>query len=275
MYDYLIPVISSLPPRYMCTSEFIPGAIGKILTDGCAEITWSMREYFENQVISESIVGVIFKNGELIGPAPRPFTLDKGDKSWTPELGFLESSVQITGGDARFRSNLTPAAYVIYTAPDRKAVFSDSALRYAAPSVISQISVFGKFCMTYSAAGVDRARDQGESIIMINPYKRDIVARIDTYDGRSLTRIRVPSLSARIIPLIDLLKDEEDSWFGRIQISANNRVITFDLQHSITEPTLLTDHEHHDPFRGDPTHAPMTWLLRYRLHRFMRFVGLR
>jgi len=74
-------------------------------------------------------------------------------------------------------------------------------------------------------------------------------------------------MSVRRVDLAQLLEVGEWRWRGRLQLTANNRLITFDVKHSFADPTLITDHEHLDPFRADPTHLPLTRLLRARAGR--------
>ena len=111
---------------------------------------------------------------------------------------------------------------------------------------------------------IDRDRDYGESLALINPYKKAVLAKVHTADGRTIPRLRVPPMSVRRVDLGQLLEAGERRWRGRLQLTANNRLITFDVKHSFADPTLITDHEHLDPFRADPTHLPLTRLLRMR-----------
>tara|TARA_Y100001934_G_C12115989_1_gene660818 strand:- start:593 stop:886 length:294 start_codon:yes stop_codon:yes gene_type:complete len=81
-------------------------------------------------------------------------------------------------------------------------------------------------------------------------------------DGRQLPRIRVQPESALNVHLSDLLQEDEESWSGHIQVTANNRLVTFSLKHSMKDIAVISDHEHLDPYRSDPTHEPVTLAFR-------------
>ncbi len=68
-------------------------------------------------------------------------------------------------------------------------------------------------------------------------------------------------MTGRMINLAELIAPDEPRWMGRIQLTANNRVITHIVKHSISDPTRISTVEHLDPFRADPTHSPLfRWL---------------
>ena len=57
-------------------------------------------------------------------------------------------------------------------------------------------------------------------------------------------------------------KEKESFWQGHIQIKANNRIITFNYKHSLKKDKIISDYEHLDPYRGEPTYLPPFQLLR-------------
>jgi hypothetical protein len=75
------------------------------------------------------------------------------------------------------------------------------------------------------------------------------------------------------VSLEGLIEDGETGWCGQIQITATNRVITFDLKHSLREPDLISDHEHLDPYRGEPTHFPASRWLRLKAGKWLMLRG--
>ncbi len=101
-------------------------------------------------------------------------------------------------------------------------------------------------------------------------YMKAVIANISTHDQRSIRRVKVPPSSARRVDLSQLLHDGEEHWRGRLQLTANNRLVTFNVKHSLADPSAITDHEHFDAFRADPTHMPVTQILRNRLGAILR-----
>ena len=127
------------------------------------------------------------------------------------------------------------------------------------------VARFGKFVDGHPLIHIDGNRDLGETIILINPYQRPLVAEILGHDGRKMKKTRIDSHSARPIHLVDLLEDNEDEWIGQIQVTANNRVVAFNVKHSLADPTVISDHEHLDPFRAGPTGIPVTQVARQKV----------
>ena len=81
--------------------------------------------------------------------------------------------------------------------------------------------------------------------------------------------LRVSAMSVRNVDLASLLLRDEDSWRGHIQLFANNRIITFNIKHSMMDPLIISDHEHLDPYRSDPTHMAAFRLLRMAAGRIL------
>ena len=75
------------------------------------------------------------------------------------------------------------------------------------------------------------------------------------------------------IRLEELLRPNEESWIGHLQLTATNRLVTFHIKHSMADATIISDHEHLDPFRGDRTHYPLTQLIRLRYGEFLKRHG--
>ena len=130
----------------------------------------------------------------------------------------------------------------------------------------------------YPVIRIDKTRDLGETFVLINPYKRPILAQIVTHDGRSLPRTRISPESACNVDLSALLQGNETAWTGHVQLTANNRLIPFNIKHSFQDPTLISDHEHLDPYRSDPTYQPITLSMRARakdtLLKYLKYITI-
>lgn len=271
-YSYMIPSISSLPPGYDC---IIPAPIDKVannLIDGSGRVTQNIAIYAEGERVAHFEEKHVFEKGQRIGEPSPPFV-------WKNELpegvsGYLENSFRADDEAPLFATNSVLSFYSVYNRGGKKSFFSDNAYLYAAPPVIAQIAEYGQFVDGYPVVRIDRERDYGESIIFINPYHKPLKAGIVTADGGSIPGIRVPPLSTRMISLEALLGDGEQRWAGQIQITATNRVITFAVKHSMRDPGIISDHEHLDPYRGEPTHFPATRWFRQRVGKWLMRRGL-
>ena len=259
LYNYMIPSISSLPAGYDCTLPAPIERLGNYIAGGTATVRHRCTVYHEGQAIETKTARYRIQDGRLEEPRVIPFVWRDQHDDW--KGGFIESAFTIDSDEPLFISNRVIPFYAI----------SDNAYRYASPQVITQIAAFGKYVDTYSVVHIDRERDLGESIIFINPYNMPIKARIMTADDRHIRGIRVPPLSTRVIRLVEMLAPDENRWTGQIQITATNRVITFDVKHSLADTRIISDHEHLDPFRGESTHFPAFQWLRQQFGEWRKF----
>lgn len=263
-YNYLIPSIASLPVGYDCTFVVAEGLIAARLTRGTGRVLRRTAAIVEGATVATTEVALGFRDGTLVEGENAPIRWPGAGTHRQEQPGYLEIAYDSADGSPCFATNRPIAPYAIYAAPGRKSFFSDNSQKFSNPVVIAQIAEFGEYVDGYPVVEIDRARDYGESLVLINPYKKPVLATIRSHDARSLPRIRVPAMSARRVDLSGLLDEAEERWSGRIQMTANNRLIVYDMKHSLADPTAITDHEHMDPYRSDPTHFPLTRHLRLR-----------
>ena len=258
-YSYLIPSISALYPGHSCCVADNLRGVGELLLDGTGVVVQKIDVYSEGQRIFSDQIEHRFENGNLLGDPPPTFHWPARPDQWPG--GYLENGFYVEDEAPLFSNNIPPNFYAIYTRAGNKSFFSDNMLKYSSPAVIAQIAAYGKFIDGYSAVRIDRARDFTETLVMINPYQRPVIANVHSDTAGEIRRIRIEPNSAAHVRLDRLLEESDAAWSGQIQISASNRVITYIMKHSFVDPLLITDHEHLDPYRGESTHLPaFSWL---------------
>lgn len=268
---FIFPSISSLPPGYDCTiSVPISRLEAKIARDG--KLRCLMRIFHAGKVIHAEQHMITVKDRKAVGQIP-PFVWRDHGEAWNGDAGFLELSFRSDDGEPMFRNTNVIGFYAIYAKERKKSFFSDNAFRYGSPPIINQIAAFRKYVDAYPVVRLDRKRDLGETVTLINPYEKPVRANIFTHDGRVLRGRNVAPNSALNVRLVELLRDDEDEWIGHIQLTATNRLVTFHVKHSLKDPTIISDHEHLDPFRSDETHYPFTQIMRLRWGSFMKDRG--
>ncbi len=104
----------------------------------------------------------------------------------------------------------------------------------------------------------------------VNPYTKPLLVSGMATDGRAFNRKRVPARSAARIDLSELLFEGEESAYTRLQITATNRVLTYHVRHDGSTVPYISDHEHLDIYRADPTHTPFTFFVREKLARWVK-----
>jgi hypothetical protein len=262
MESYIYPTIASLPLGYNAEVPFVFDQLQDRVAVRDAEIEYRFDIFREGNQVGSETRKLRITRGKLAGEAPAPFRWKDPSDSGEASHAYGELHCTAVDGRSIFSSKTPLSLYVIYTKPGKKSFFSDPHYKYGSPPVIDQMAEFGQYVETYPVIHLDRARDLGESLVFINPYNRAINVRVLAYDGRSIPKFQIPPLCCRHVPLAALLGEGENEWMGQIQLTANNRLIVFHVKHSLANPRLISDHEHLDPFRAEPTHWPLTLLLR-------------
>jgi hypothetical protein len=267
--SFVFPTTISLPLGYCCTVVPPLGQIEKRLVADSADVMLSHKIICEGETVLEQHLNLPFRHGKLTGETPPPAVFADGLDEGRTHPAYLEMTVDSADGAAVFSHKTVFGLYSVYSKSGKKSFLSDNAYKYGAPPIVSMMARFRRYVDTYPVVHLDRERDLGETLVFINPYHKAIVAQAVTDDGRGPIRLRIPARSARYMVLSPLLKDHEESWFGQVQVTANNRAVVFDIKHSLTDPQVISDHEHMDPFRADATHIPATLALRRNIYRWL------
>lgn len=254
LYSFIFPTIVAFAKGYDLTTVLpVEGLTGYLHVDD-ADLVATYTLWSEGKVLATRTTTVPFRAGRFAGTQPIVETFREEDIPEPPGPVFLEFSLKEASDKAVFVGRILHGWYSIYSKPGKKSFFSDNAVKYGSPPVIEMVARYGKFIDTYPVVHIDRERGFGESLVLINPYTRPIVVDIQTYDKRKLPRTKVPPLSSRWIDLSQFLKEGETAWRGQMQLTAANRIVTFECKHRFGDQTVITDHEHLDPYRADPTH---------------------
>lgn len=183
--------------------------------------------------------------------------------------GYAELSFFEVNKNPIFLSRAVLSFYSNFYHKDKKSFLSDNAYKFGAPTTIAQMSVIKKYIDAYPTILIDKERDLGETLVFINPYKRKIKSKIISFDGREINNIIINSFSAKEILLSRFLKEKESNWEGHIQLTSTNRIITFNFKHSYKDKKIISDYEHLDPYRGDPTFVPITKFVRQKIGKYL------
>lgn len=273
--NYIVPRVYLLPAGYDFRLTPPYPAYANVLKGGSGRLVCTVRVFQEGVGKHEYSQMVEYTSGQIVGREPEPVHWKDMGSEWSETPGFLEFDVQTEDGAADILDYIGPVSYGTYSAPGLKSVLTDGPMKYASPPVIGQIAEYGQFVDGQAIVRLDRNRDLAESIALINPYQRPILVSVLGHDGRKLPRLRVPALSCRYARLVELLGPDEQEWVGHVQLTATNRILTFDLKHSLKDPSLLSHFEHLDPFRAEPTHVPLFQLMRYKFGWFLERRGIR
>ena len=270
---YIEQSITTIPGGYDFCSAIHISQLESRLAVSDAEVVVGFSAFHNGECHLRNEFELAFRGGKLVGRPPNPFILPDLLDEWGADPGFIEFSFASRNGSEIFLSKQPLSFYSIYSKPGKKSFFVDNIHKFGSPPVINQIAEFGRFTDGYPVVHIDRDRDMGESLILVNPYRRPVVARILMSSGWDLPRIKVPPQSARYFRLENYLGAKEKTWFGQLQLTASNRLLTYSVKHSIADPRTITAHEHMDPFRADPTHMPAARWFRNWLGAKLNIAG--
>jgi hypothetical protein len=272
--NYIVPLIYLLLPGYNCQFRPAYTSLGHCLANGNGNLLVTSRVYYEGRLHRDESFTVNFCDGRPVNDVPETLVRPRQEDSANQEPGYWEIGFQ-TEDDAPIVVNtISGAGYASYRSPGKRLILADPPLKYASPPTIDQIAAFGQFVDGCAVTRLDRRRGFGESIALLNPYHRPILVSVKGFDGRKLKRIKVPAQSGRFARLEGLLREDEESWVGQVQLTATNRICTYNVKNAFEDPMDITHCEHLDSFRADPTHFPAFRMFRQKVGWFLARRGV-
>ena len=266
-YPYLLPLISiSPPPGYRLMQSINVDGIGALLDRSDEVVTVSRTLLLGERQLDSQVEEIRYRDRRVTRPTA-PYLVEAVEENgWSAggPLPYLETHVMIEG-DGQFTDQFVPPFYTVYGGADRKSFFSDNALKYGNTVTIHQIRAFGAWVEGYPLSMVDPQRDIDESLVLINPFLRPAVVDV-TIEGREeKKRFRIDPQTGKRISLAEAFGIGDEGWGGQVYVSGKNRVVMYVAKHSLADPSRVTTVEHSNPYRGEPTHLPMTQVLRRRV----------
>ena len=234
------------------------------IADDSAVITFGIQAFESGKKISEEKV-VINVRGKLpdVAQFERRYTGNS--------LGYVE--ITITADRPYFRKVLTEHAHTFIERPDGSVFNITTMMKFSDPAMIDLFRRIGQFCLVHSGQYVSKAKNIGNSTMIVNPFDGPIVARLTTGSGKELRR-RIGPREIVMIGLEDLIKDDE--WTC-VLYTGSNRYPAWDVRHTYNDRNHINRMDHLEYYRGDLTVRPVTPsnYLRSRSRQALRFLGLR
>lgn len=261
--SFIIPHVVPVFPGYDTVFNQSEAAVlGRLIVPD-AVIDNQISVYRNGECVDRVSHRIRIENGAVVEGALGGVRVKSDEADELP--GYLHSNMISSDESEIFSTHSPVTLYTTYVPLNGgKPFFSNGAPRYSEPRVINQIREFGEFCDTYPNVIVDREKGYGFSLFLINPYSKAIVMTVATQGSEKVAKTRIDPQSSKILDLSEALLGNGSRWAGQIQIKANNRLISFVLRHSLENPKQITDFDHMDPFRGEPTHLPATQLMRIK-----------
>ena len=269
--SYLLTTVSSVLPGYSFISSIPIQRLLNALRVADAQIIARYSVFMKGECQHQEQRIVTIKDGAPQGTYPEPFQLPDTAEEWGDEIGFVEFSFESSDGTPVFWSKRPISFYSMYSAPGKKSFVTDNTYKFGSPPVIDQIARFGTFNDSHPLVHIDRASDIGCSLVLINPYQRPVVYQVLARDGQKTKKQKVIPMTAQRLDLSTLMPDGESEWITPIQLTAQNRLITYILNHALSDHRTVSTVEHLDPFRADPTHVPATQWLRNKVGNMVRY----
>jgi hypothetical protein len=263
-FSYLIPQIFSWPAGHDVVIK-VPASLIQRRLRGDAQVRWTVQGTRAGEVRFEQS-GLMAFSGEQL---PRDLVVMVPGQTVPVDIaaGYLELELSTAEGEDRFSTKAPPGLYALYKSVGMPEYRSDGSLKFGSPVIIASLGAHGRYVEGQPSVWLDRAHNAAESMLFANPYARPILVNVRTHDGRTLPRIRIDGKHARMVSLEPLLSEGEESYLGRLQFSATNRVVAFHARHAWGDQTSIVDQEHCDPYRGDATHIPWSLWIRDRVAR--------
>jgi hypothetical protein len=266
-----VPVVSAAPPPGYTLRQRLPlEPLRRACLDADETVRIERRLYGGGKELRRDTGQLLLRGGQWLDGTAASYDLDHSvsEADWRAgtDLPFLETLIYAEQGRG-FRSLFAPAFYTVFDSDQSKSFFNDNALKYANTIVIYQIQAFKAWVEGYPACAIDRARDAGQSVLLINPHERPAVVNIELEGVKNIKRVRVGAASACRVDFASLLPPDLVEWAGQAFVSGTNRVNMFFLSHKLSEPHSITTMEHSEVYRGEAAYE--SWLGRV-LRQFER-----
>jgi hypothetical protein len=254
-------------PQGYCTIVEVPISFiaERLVSKNC--IVDVKFEYFVNAKKNQiNEFSLNFKNFQYTGNKKVSFYMCANETSKS-HCGYIELNIKSSNGENIFSSRKIFGNYITFFQKEKKSFFMNYAYKVGDPQIINQMARFKRFVITYPAVNINIKAGQSNTLLLINPYKKSIVVSFITSNYKTLPRKKIPPHEAIYYPLDStVLDDEEYSWQGHIQLTANNRLVTYIINHKTGDIKHISNVEHLDPFRDDPTHQRV-------LQKIRNFIG--
>lgn len=250
-FNYLSPKIFPIFPaetgslHVLTSPQFIIDTRAGLSFSGKLEIKFMV--YMNGEETSSETVTFEFEDSKTSAfPFMREFTL--------ANHGLLE--IHCNADTPIFTKIIPEPGYGILERPDGSSISINRDMKYAHTRVIEQMRHHNRFCMLHSAVLSDGERGIGNSILLGNPYDQPLVAKLRTKEGKMVSEKLLP----HTVKMIDLDELLVSGLPQTIMITANNRVLTFDVKHHFGDQARVNSVDHLDPYSGFKTHRAVDLL---------------
>jgi hypothetical protein len=275
-YRYFIPIVSVAPHGDFTMTFTVPLARIREVIVGKLDALQVEQSLVHGGNVVDRKTTIVPLDGKNATAPVAYFVKDGFDESgWRTgeDVAYLETHIAAVG-EGGFSTHFCPPTYTIYSGENRKSLLSDNNLKFGDHNVITQNRQFGRWIAGYPLVEVDPARDVEESFVVINPFGRPAVTKIEAPSLKRSFPVRVPARRGLRVALGPNLNIDR-RWRGQIFVSGPNRLIVFDCKHSRVEPSDVTTLEHTDLFRGDLSTIPITREARKSVGKILKRVGFR
>ncbi len=169
-----VPVVSAAPPPGYTLRQRLPlEPLRQACLDADETVRIERRLCRGGKEIRRDTSELVLRGGVWVDGAAAAYDLREsiGEADWRSgaDVPFVETLIYAAQGRG-FRSLFAPAFYTVFDSDRTKSFFNDNALKYANTIVIFQIQAFKAWVEGYPACAVDRTRDAGQSVLLINPH---------------------------------------------------------------------------------------------------------
>jgi hypothetical protein len=254
-YSYIYPSALPVPQGYYCSIEVPVNSIASRLISKDCKVVYKLSYFIDGKNVKTTEFILHFVNFKNINNRDNVFNVHALKISKKAYLvGFIEATVESLNGDYIFHTRKAFGNYATFYKDNSKSFFVNFSYKVGDPQIIAQMATFKRYVIAYPVCNISLENNYSNTLLLVNPYYKPIVVSFKTSDGRSLPRQKVLPFEGVYYPLSKVLIGDESNWRGSIQLTAKNRLLTYIINHRCDDIENISDLEHLDPFRSDPTH---------------------
>jgi len=184
--------------------------------------------------------------------------------------GYAE--IYISSNTPVFTRVISEPGYAILKINDSAIVINPD-FKFGRTRLISQMQNHNSFCMVHSAIVSDKENNIRNSFLLINPYEKIINVRITSDVNKFIKKKLVP----HTVTFIDVSQLINNNKLGSVMLSAQNRVVVYDIKHHYNDINKIYSIDHLDPYSGRTNYSNFSFkgLIKNQLRSILSKLNIR
>ena len=245
MFYFRSPKIYPIFPKSWGETSFVMDYQNEVMMKALdskfnGNVSFTITYFSSGSIIYHKEIDVKFKDGKT----------DKKKEVCNislDSLGYME--IGVIAKEPIFYAPQCGSGYALYENNNGNYITLNNDTKFSHYRVIEQMKTWSKYSLVHTSIICSKQNDLGNSFLLINPYKKPILAKLSGDTSKQIRKKILP-LDACMIDLSDLVEREGSS---NVFLTANNRLVAYDVKHKKNDLSKIYNIDHLDVYSGEKT----------------------